>query len=330
MRVFVSVIDAGSFTRAASTMNISQAAVTRLVSELEDHLGARLLNRTTRRLALTEVGEAYLDKARQILLEVEEASALAGASTREPRGQLRVLSPPSFAVHQLAKLLPRFRALYPKVAIEVFAPGLVDAVDETFDVTILLLSRPPRDSESIVRRLARTEVITCAAPEYLDGRGRPEHPRDLAKHETLIPRLPGRPIELTFHRGPFGDDEPEGESCTVTPMSPALATLHADMHYAAVLSGLGIAGLPSFVVEDALMEHALERVLPQWHLMTMTLYAGFPTRKHVPARTRAFIDFLLEEFGGVEHDPWLAAAGCSTAFSRTPAPAETQAAPQKV
>ena len=113
-------------------------------------------------------------------------------------------------------------------------------------------------------------------------------------------------------QGHHGDDEPGGESVTLTPHRPVLGTIHTDTLYAAALHGLGIAGLPSFVVEDALLEHALERVLPEWHLLTITLYAAIPTRKHVPARTRAFVDFLLQTFGGSEQDPWLLAAGCET------------------
>jgi DNA-binding transcriptional LysR family regulator len=118
--------------------------------------------------------------------------------------------------------------------------------------------------------------------------------------------------EITFVQGPWGDDEPGGETFTLVPGRPLLGTLHTDTLYAAALHGLGIAGLPSFVAEDALLEHALERVLPSWQLLTTTLYAAMPTRKHVPARTRAFVDFLMQTFGGEDRDPWLSAAGCET------------------
>jgi len=117
---------------------------------------------------------------------------------------------------------------------------------------------------------------------------------------------------LTFQRGVWGDDEPGGESFTIVPKRPVLSTTHTDTTYAAALAGLGIAGLPSFVVEDALLEHALERVLPEWRLFSFTLWAAMPTRKHMPARTRAFVDFLLGVFGGEDRDPWLAAAGCES------------------
>jgi len=309
MRVFSRVIDAGSFAAAARELNLSPAVVTRLIADLEEHLGARLINRTTRRLSLTDTGELYLERVRHVLTEVEEAEALASAATAEPRGHLRVLAPPAFAVHQIAKHLPRFRELYPRVSIELSAPGPIEAVDENFDVTILVEGRRPLDGSFIARRLARSEVIACASPEYLDKRGRPQHPSELSQHDAMLPSFIR---EVTWYRGHWGDDEPGGESITLTPARPALSTSHTDTMYAAALAGLGITGLPSFVAEDALLEHALERVLPQWHLRSNTLYAGMPTRKHVPARTRAFVDFLVQTFGGEDRDPWLIAAGCET------------------
>src|SRR6218665_665908 len=159
MRVFARVVEEGSFAGAAREMNLSAAVVTRLVADLEDHLGARLLNRTTRRLALTDTGELYLDRVRQILTEVDEAEALASAATSEPRGHLRVLAPPAFAVHQIAKHLPKFRSMYPRVTLELASPGPVDTVDENYDVTITQVGREPLDGDFVARLLARSEVI---------------------------------------------------------------------------------------------------------------------------------------------------------------------------
>ena len=139
------------------------------------------------------------------------------------------------------------------------------------------------------------------------------HPSELVLHEALIPPLADLQRGMTFYTGAWGDNEPGGESYTVNlSRRPALSTTHIDTTYAAALAGLGVAGLPSFVIEDALMEQALERVLPAWRLFSTTLWAGLPTRKHVPARTRAFLDFLVEIFGGEDKDPWLTAAGCET------------------
>lgn len=312
MRVFSRVIDEGSFAAAARELNLSLAVVTRLVADLEEHLGARLINRTTRRLALTDTGELYLERMRHVLTEVDEAEALANASSAEPRGHLRVLCSPAFAVHQLAKHLKVFRARYPRVTLELSVPGPVETVDENFDVTILTEGRRPLEGGFVARRLARSEVIACAAPEYLDRRGRPQHPRELVDHEAMVPNFMR---ELTFHTRSKSAAEGPGESFTIDRPRAGLSTIHTDTLYAAALAGMGITGLPSFVAEDALLENALERVLPCWHLLSTTLYAGMPTRKHVPARIRAFVDFLVQTFGGEDRDPWLIAAGCETQLS---------------
>ena len=308
MRVFARVIDAGGFAKAANALDIAPAVATRLVAELEEHLGARLINRTTRRLALTDVGEEYLERVRSILGEVEDAEAVASIATAEARGRLCVLVPPGFAVHQLAKHLPRFRALHPKVSLELTVMPSVEAPDENHDVTIIVQRVKPIDGAFIARRIATAEVVLCATPEYLDQHGRPKHPRDLADHDTLMPIPPSEQRELSF-KPAWGDGDPE---VVELKKLPPLMTTHSDTLYAAALAGLGIAGLPSFMAEDALMEQALERVLPQWHMRTVTLFAAMPTRKHVPMRTRAFVDFLVDTFGQSERDPWLAAAGCES------------------
>lgn len=310
MKVFARVIDEGSFAAAARRMNLSPAAVTRLVADLEEHLGARLITRTTRRLALTDAGESYLERTRQILSDIDEAEAQAGAAVAEPRGHLRVLVPPAFAVHQVAKHLPSFRSRYPQVSIELAAPGPVETIDESFDITIIIAQRM-LEGDFIARPLARTEIIICASPDYLALRGRPQHPSELVHYDAMVPTFLR---ELTFQHAPWREGQPSGEAVRLVTPRPALSTTHIDTMYAAALAGLGIAGLPSFVVEDALLEHALERVLPEWQLFTSTIYAAMPTRKHLPARTRAFLDFLVETFGseGAERDPWLLAAGCET------------------
>src|SRR6218665_52571 len=218
MRVFARVVEEGSFAGAAREMNLSAAVVTRLVADLEDHLGARLLNRTTRRLALTDTGELYLDRVRQILTEVDEAEALASAATSEPRGHLRVIAPPAFAVHQLAKHLPKFPHHYPLLTLELSVPGPVTTVDENYDVSILQLGNQQLDGDFIARLLARSEAILCASPEYLDRAGRPQHPTDLPKHEAMMPTFTR---EVTFHRSCVRDGEPD-EVVTLTTSRPAL------------------------------------------------------------------------------------------------------------
>jgi DNA-binding transcriptional LysR family regulator len=303
------VIDAGSFHGAAEALHMSAAAVTRQVADLESHLDARLIHRTTRRLALTDVGEGYLERVREILVEVEEAEALASHAASEPSGVVRVLAPPAFAVHQIAKHLPRFRERYPRVALELTVPGPVLAIDETQDVSILVTGEEPLDGDFVARRLARSEGVICAAPDYLARRGVPQHPRELRVHEALLPGG-ARPAELSCRRGLGAGGEPI-ELHRAVPRASALQTHHLDTHYAAALAGLGIAGLPSFVAEDALQKGALVRLLPEWTAFTLTLYAALPARRHMPVRTRAFVDFLVETFGGEDRDPWLQ-PGCGT------------------
>jgi DNA-binding transcriptional LysR family regulator len=312
MRTFVRVVDEQGFAAAARSLDLAPAVVTKQVADLEAHLGARLLNRTTRRMSLTDVGETYLDHARQILADVEEAEALAARSVKELRGHLKVLVPPAFAVHQLAKRLPAFRARHPHVTLELTVPGPVESVDEAHDVSILMTGYPLSDGDFVARRIAVSEIIVCAAPDYLDRVGRLTHPSHTLGIDLLLPSVTTARRVLSFtHLTALGSDG-QPERVDVAPPPPAMTTTHLDTTYAAVLAGMGVAGLPSFVVADALMEHALERLLPDWRIFALTIYAGVPTRKHLPARTRAFIDFLIETFGGGDRDTWLEAAGCPT------------------
>lgn len=322
MRVFVKVVDEGGFAAAARSLDLAPAVVTRLLIELEEHLGVRLLNRTTRRIALTDAGAQYLDSARQLLADLEDADLRVSAASSEPRGLLRLLAPPAFTVHQLAKHLPNFRAQYPHIHIELTVPGPVETVDENFDLSIVMVREPLAGGDFVARLIARSEIVLCAAPSYLDRRGRPQRPGDLAQHDILLPNLASLKREVSFINTDAAQNVNKSAGkrsaadseriVSVKPVTPVLSTTHVDTAYAAALAGLGIAGLPSFVAEDALTELALERVLPTWHLFHTHLYAALPTRKHVPARTRAMLDFLVKTFGGEPNDPWLQAAGCAT------------------
>lgn len=311
MRVFARVAELGSFASAARELDLSATVVTRLVADLEAHLGARLVNRTTRHLALTETGEQFLERVRHILSELEEAEALAGAATSKARGVVHVLCPPAFAVHQLAPLLPAFKARFPKVAIDLSAPGPVSTVDDAFDISILLLFQEPLQGEFVARLLARTAWIVCASPGYLNERGRPQHPADLLRHRVMVPTS----VHGVSFRARAGADHSSvgdsasaesGRTVTLDTIRATLSTNHIDTLFAAARAGLGIAGLPSFVVHPALRDGSLERVLPDWRLAQGRLYLAMPTRKYVPARTRALWDYLLEACGGEEKDPWQA------------------------
>lgn len=308
MKVFARVIDEGGFAKAARAMNMAPPVVTRTVADLEKHLGARLLNRTTRRIALTDVGEEYLERARRILVDVDEAVALASRSTESARGHVRLLAPPAIAAHQLARRLPDFRRSYPEVTLEIVAPGAVETVDEDFDITILALRQPIEDGGFIARPLARSEVVMCASPAYVKINGAPAHPRELAEHQMLVPPIASLGRGVRFVRA---TNETETYDAPA-PKASALRTTHTDTNYEAALAGLGIAGLPSFVAAEALLDGRLVRVLASWRLFSLRLFAAYPSRQYLPARTRAMLDFLIQVFGGEDRDPWLAAAGCES------------------
>jgi len=293
MRVFSRVIAAGSFAGAARELKLSPAVVTRLVADLEDHLGARLIHRTTRRLALTDTGELYLERVQHILAEVEEAEAQASAATAQPRGHLRVLAPPAFASHGLARQLPDFLARHPQVTLELRVAGPGQGVDEACDLSIVAAELRPAPGDGVVHVLGRCDDIVCAAPAYLERRGRPMHPQELAGHDGLFPA--GRPT-LNFMPEAAGSDP----AVTLVPPRSALNTTHVDTLCAAARAGLGVTALPAYVVNEALREHQLERLLPGWRLTGGGLCAVLPARPHLPARTRALVDFLLQAFGGVQ------------------------------
>ena len=308
MRVYTRVVEGGSFTKAADELNLAPAVVTRLVAELEQHLGVRLLNRTTRSLALTQAGERYLERATRILADVEDAETMANLETAEPRGVVRVLATPAFAVHQLAKHLPRLREQYPKLTIELTVQNTVDTVDDTHDLSILTLKQPLATGNFVARLLAQSELITCATPGYLDRRGRPVDPKELMGHEWLLPFAPDGNKQTTFECCPLAAAArgiKAKKPVTLNQPTMALSTSHWDTLFHAALAGMGITALPSFVADDALRSGRMERVLPEWRMMTMSIYAAMPTRLHIPARTRVFIDFLTEAFGGAARDPWL-------------------------
>ncbi len=307
LRVFDKVVADGSFAAAARALDLTPPVVTRLVAELESHLGVRLLNRTTRRVALTPAGVAYLVSARRVLAELDDADALAGTSSRQPRGLLRVLCPPAFAVHQLALHLPRFRAMYPQLALEVSAIGPVVVADEQHDVSIVSVGQQVLQGDFVARKLARSTFVMCASPAYLDRRGRPGAPEDLLTHEGLLPAVSAVRRQLTLYRDdPSAGADVEPSRVVQLPL-PRAAVSSAQIEFllAGAVAGLGIAGLPSFAASAGLRDGLLERVLPQWRGSALTLYAAMPTRRQVPLRTRLFFDFLVETFGGSDRDPWL-------------------------
>lgn len=317
IRTFLEVVDRGGFAGAARALDQSPAVVTRRVAELERHLGTRLLNRTTRRVALTHAGETYAEQTRRLLTGIDEADAAARATSSSTAGHIKVQVPPAFAVHQLARVLPRFHARYPQVSIELLASGPVQSVGGQSDLALIVSQGLRIDGDFIARPLARSELVLCASPAYLADRGRPAHPDDLVVHELLVPPIASVRRGVSFHRGAL-DDEPAAV-VTVRPRQPLVSSLQLDAMFAAAVAGMGIVGLPSFMADEALRQGRLERVLGRWHVATLSIHVGMPSRQHVPASTRAFRDFLVETFGALpDADPWLAAAGgsdCRSSFT---------------
>lgn len=304
MRTFAQVAREGTLAKAARALDVTPASVSRQLVDLETQLGARLVNRTTRSLALTEIGKRHLRNVQHILGDLDEAEALVRDEMHLPRGLLQAQVPAAVASHLLVKRLGEFQARHPKVALEVSVNDAVTTINEHYDVCVLLVDRDLSDSNMVARQLAVSEIVSCAAPGYLDRRGRPEHPSDLEQHDVVLPHNLRRKVNFT----PMAHDGASraGKPVSVAMPEPKFKSNNIELNYRAAMEEVGIAGLPSFVVADALREGRLERVLPDWHVLTLRLYAAVPAQRNLPARTRAFIDFLRECFGGDDVDPWLA------------------------
>ncbi|KQP13679.1 LysR family transcriptional regulator [Pseudorhodoferax sp. Leaf267] len=303
MRAFVKVLDEGSFAGAARAMDTATSVVTRAIADLERELGSRLLNRTTRTLSLTEVGAAYLERVRSILEDLDDANAQAVAATGEIRGRLRIAAPEAMLTGSLGKLLPGFAARHPQVEMQlIVSQGTADVPDDSADVTVLLHGPLPLDGNFVARLLARSEVLLCATPEYLQRRGQPKKPDDLKDHVVLVPEGAITHKDWMFHL----DDAKSAQSVALKPQRAALSSASAAVLHAAGRNSFGIFGSLSLDVVQDLRDGLLVRVLPRWRIGTYGVYAAMPSRRHLPLRTRAFLDYLVEQYGGKEADPWLA------------------------
>jgi DNA-binding transcriptional LysR family regulator len=306
MRTFACVAEHGSFTRAARTMSLAPSIVTRLVAELEQQLDARLLTRTTRRVALTQIGQRYLERVRGILRDVDDATALVSDSQRRMRGRVRLIAPPEFAERQLMPRLPALHARHPEITVHVTAGSPVDTLHEAYDISIVVRSTP-LDGDFVAHPLATSKMVLCASPEYLRRSGAPQHPLDLTTHALLVAAPEGAPRRLTLTRSAANDGRPGETSVDLAPERIVLSTPNAWLCHSAALAGLGIAALPSFAVDAELQQRRLIRVLDGWSLKELTIHACLPSRRQVPAVVRAMLDFLKSEFPGAGRDPWLPA-----------------------
>jgi DNA-binding transcriptional LysR family regulator len=288
MRVFQQVVEEGGFAAAARKLGIATAVVSRLVSDLEDHLGVRLLQRTTRSLSLTQAGETYLERLRVILGEIEAAEALVQDQTRDMRGTVRVLAPPVVAAHMLAPAVVGFQREHPNVKVDVQVEDSPDPAVHEYDLAVLS-GVANIDPAFIARTLVLSESVFCASPAYLERFGEPGAPQDLQRHRLLRLRLPGvRP-------GPLRLLDPRREDATVEVQVDAVLTAnHSDTLLRATLEGGGISSQPIDILAPLLKAGRLQRVLAPWITARLSLRAAMPTRKFLPSRTRAFLDYLTE------------------------------------
>ncbi len=286
MRAFVRVVDAGSFTAAALQSATSTAQVSRQVAELESQLQARLLHRTTRRLALTEVGERFLEQSRQILAQLEQARLEASGAHLTPRGRLRVHSTTGLGIQMLATLASRYSEQYPEVNLELMlSQRQPDLLGESLDV-VITLSRELPDSELIAQNLGSVFNLVCAAPSYLRQHGTPATPQELQQHRCL------RLVDPVFADAwKFND----GDAVHLIHPGDTFKVNVAEAMASAAEAGMGICLLPDYVAAPALQRGTLVRLLPGFRLQCKHIYALYPSRRFLDAKIKTWLDFLKLE-----------------------------------
>lgn len=292
MTAFVRAVETGGFTAAARAMGLTPSALSKLVTRLEDRLGARLLQRTTRRLLLTAEGEAFYARARPILSAMDEAEAEVTQASASPRGLLRLHCGSAFGMHRLASAIPRFQELHPEVELDITIsdqpPG---AMEEGIDVAIRI--GPLDESSMVARRICNLERVICASPAYLARRGTPRTPDDLQQHNCLwITSLPA------LRRWPFDTDD----GIRVVQVGGNVAANTAETVLQLAVAGVGITRLTDVIVGDAVRRGELVPILTDWHhVEPVPLYATYPSGRNLSPKVRAMVDFLVAEFGSA---PW--------------------------
>ena len=287
MEVFAEVAEAEGFSAAAGRLNLSKSAVSKQVGRLEDRLGVRLLNRTTRRLSLTEAGTSFYAACRRVLDEAAAAEQAVSNLAAAPRGLLKLNAPMSFGFLHLGPAIPAFHARYPQITVDAaMNDRFVDLVEEGYDVAIRIGAL--RDSSLVARRLAPCRAVLCASPDYLERRGRPARPEDLAGHDCLLYANNANPREWSL-QGPRGRQ-------TVAVDGPLIAN-NGDVLCGAALAGMGIARLPTFIVGHQLRRGRLEVVLPDHPLPEQGIHAVYPHGRNLSPKVRVFVDFLADYLG---------------------------------
>jgi len=292
MTAFVRAVETGGFSAAARDMGLTPSALSKLVTRLEDRLGARLLQRTTRRLQLTAEGEAFYARARPILRAMDEAEAEVTQASASPRGLLRLHCGSAFGMHQLAPAIPRFQEIHPAVEIDItISDQPLGAMEEGIDLAIRI--GPLDESTMVARRICNLERVICASPAYLQRYGTPRTPDDLQQHNCLwITSLPA------LRRWPFDTDD----GIRVVHVGGNVVANNAETVLQLAVAGVGITRLTDVVVSDAIRSGALVPILADWHhVEPVPLYATYPSGRNLSPKVRAMVDFLVEEFGRA---PW--------------------------
>jgi DNA-binding transcriptional LysR family regulator len=287
MKVFVAVVDAGSFAAAADRLDMSRAMTSKYVMNLEDHLGTRLLNRTTRRLSVTESGSVFYERCVQIISDVTEAEQVAGHFSAIPRGTLKITMPLPFGLHRLGPVIADYVRQFPDVKLDIsLSDRKVDLIDEGLDLAIRIGSLP--ESGLIARKLGSDRTVVCASPAYLKQHGTPQTPADLVNHACL---------GYTYTNS--GDEwrlKSRDEEVAITIAGPIKGD-NGDMLRLAALNGAGLIYQPLFIVAEDLQAGRLIQVLPDYASSELGIYAIYPSRKHLSAKVRTFVDFLVGRLG---------------------------------
>ncbi|KIG11355.1 LysR family transcriptional regulator [Caballeronia concitans] len=292
MRIFTRVAEASSFTAAAQQLDITTAQASRAVTELETHLRTRLLNRTTRRVALTDAGNRYLARCKEVTALVDLSEAEASNAQVSPSGVLRMHAPITFGQHYVVPALTRYLDAHPQVRVELtLSQNVPDMLDEGYDVFLQITTSTLPDSALVSNRICSMPSVLCASPRYLERAGVPRTIDDLPKHACLQLVTAFFPVDRWFFDGPQGSVEVE--------LPPGRLRVNAaDALAVAVTDGLGIAPLPALSVQPLLKSGALVRVLPEWELQTMTIYAMYASRQYLDAKIRTWVDFLRDFVDG--------------------------------
>lgn len=286
MLVFVTVVDASSFTRAAELLGMSKSMVSKRITRLEKNLGVQLLYRSTRRLALTEIGETLYARCAQIKEDLEEAESIASLAHEEVQGTLRISGSAGFNALHLVPAVSAFMKLYPQINVEVhLGASNADIIEQGLDMAVRIGQLP--DSNFIAKKLTERRMLVCAAPEYLEKHGAPQKPQDLTEHNCLIHHNMSNGDRWLFR---------DNDRDVYVPVQGNFTASSNQTLECAAVSGLGIAMVPGYMVTEDLRRGNLKVLLKEYCPKNIGIYALYPQVRHMPAKLRKFIDFLHERF----------------------------------